>query len=374
MNATWRPHLPDIPESPGVYLFHDARGAILYIGKALNLRRRIASYFHQRRARPRRLRRMIRRARAVTTHETGSELEALLLESRLLKQEIPPFNRLSTAYVALPFVKLTRAEPFPRLLVTREFAFDGSHYLGPFPHFETAAVVLAALQRLFALRTCEGAILPGVTPRPCEAFQLRKCAAPCVGPQQASSYYRHVDGLLALLARGSEAVLQRLREERQRAAEAMLFERAGHLHTLQAALAGALAGRPLALLPVAWRNILAIFDRQPSRTREVIYVRHGLFAGRVALDEGPQAWHRLAACLTRDPSAGDPTPWSPDAVADELRIVAAWLQRTRTRARWIHFSPQMSPKAAVEAVREATSSAPGHEPRGLNATLTILRT
>jgi DNA polymerase III subunit epsilon len=374
MNGTWRPHLPEIPERPGVYLFHDARGAILYIGKALNLRRRIASYFHQRRAHPRRLRRMIRRARAVTTHETGSELEALLLESRLLKQETPPFNRLSTAYVALPFVKLTHAEPFPRLLITREFASDGSHYLGPFPHFESAAVVLAALQRLFALRTCEGAILPGVTPQPCEAFQVRKCAAPCVGPQQASSYQGHVDGLLALLARGSEAVLQRLREERQRAAEAMFFERASHLHTLQAALAEALAGRPLTLLPVAWRNILAICDQQPPHPREIICIRHGLFAGRIALDEGPQAWHRLATCLTRDPSAGDPAPRSTDAVVDELRIVAGWLQRTRTRARWIHFGPQMSPTVAVEAVREATLSGRGREPWGRKATLTIMRT
>jgi excinuclease UvrABC nuclease subunit len=374
MNGTWRPNLPDIPERPGVYLFRDARGAILYIGKALNLRRRIASYFHQRRAHPGRLRRMIRRARAVTTHETGSELEALLMESRLLKQETPPFNRLSTAYVALPFVKLTLAEPFPRLLITREFAPDGGHYLGPFPHFEIAAVVVAALQRLFSLRTCEGAILPGVTPQPCEAFQVRKCAAPCVGPLQASSYAQHVDGLLALLVRGAEAVLQRLREERQRAAEAMFFERASHLHTLQAALDEALVGRPLALLPVAWRNILAVFDRQPPHTREIFCIRQGLFAGRIALDEGPRAWHGLATCLTRDPSAGDPALRGTDAVVDELRIVAGWLQRTRTRARWVHFSPEMSPTAAVEAVREATSSGPGHEPWGLKATLTVMRT
>jgi excinuclease UvrABC nuclease subunit len=82
MNHTWRPNLAEFPEQPGVYLFRNARGAVLYIGKALNLRRRIASYFHQRRRQPPRLRRMIGRARAVTMHETGSELEALLLESR----------------------------------------------------------------------------------------------------------------------------------------------------------------------------------------------------------------------------------------------------------------------------------------------------
>ena len=196
MHHIWRPNLAEIPERPGVYLFRNARGAVLYVGKALNLRRRIASYFHQRRRQPPRLRRMIGRARAVTLHETGSELEALLLESRLIKQESPPFNRLSIAYVALPFVRLTLGEPFPRLVLTHELIPDGSQYLGPFPHVDIAAVVLASLQRLFPLRTCEAAVLPGVFPTPCEAYHLRKCAAPCVGPHAAATYHRQVEALL----------------------------------------------------------------------------------------------------------------------------------------------------------------------------------
>src|SRR5262245_29242431 len=136
MHHVWRPNLAELPERPGVYLFRNARGAVLYVGKALNLRRRIASYFHHRRPQPPKLRRMTGRARAVTIHETGSELEALLLESRLIKQEMPPFNRLLTAYVALPFVKLTVGDPFPRLVLTRQLTPDGSQYLGPFPRYE----------------------------------------------------------------------------------------------------------------------------------------------------------------------------------------------------------------------------------------------
>ena len=113
MKHAWRPNLAELPEQPGVYLFRNARGAVLYVGKALNLRRRIASYFQQRRRQPARLHRMIGRARGVTLCETGSELEALLLESRLIKQERPPFNRLSIAYVALPFVRLTLERTIP---------------------------------------------------------------------------------------------------------------------------------------------------------------------------------------------------------------------------------------------------------------------
>jgi len=355
MTRAWRPNLTDIPEHPGVYFFRDAKGAILYIGKALNLRRRISSYFHRRRAQPRRLRRMMTRAHTVMIHETGSELEALLIESQLIKQETPPFNQLSTAYVAMPFVKLTLAEAFPRLVLTREFAPDGSHYLGPFPRFDIAAVVLAALQRLFPLRTCEGSILPGVSPQPCEAFQVRRCAGPCVGPHVAPSYQRHVDELRALLAHGHGAILQRLKEERQRAADAMYFERAKHLHRLQAALDEATIGRPLALLPVALRNILVIFDRSPAPSHEIFCIRQGLFAGRLRLGGELRDWHVLETFLTRPTSATDAALQGGEAVVDELRIVGGWLQRSRARARWIFFEPQMNPTALVEAVIEALS-------------------
>jgi excinuclease UvrABC nuclease subunit len=356
----WPPHLTDLPECPGVYLFRNAKGAVLYVGKALNLRRRIASYFHRRRQQPPKLRRMIARAGALTIHETGSELEALLLESRLIKQEAPPYNQMSTAYISLPFVKLTLNEPFPRLLLTREWTSDGSHYLGPFPHVEIAAVVRAALQRLFSLRTCETAIQPGVFPQPCEAFQVRKCVAPCVGAHAAAAYPRHVDELLALLAQGRGAILERLREERQRAADAMLFERARHLHTLLAALDVATVGRPLALLPVALRNIVVLFERAFPHTYEIYCIRHGLFAGRYMNGEELVDGQALDAFLTHCYAAADHTSRHGEVVMDELRIVAGWLHRTQARALWVYLHPQMTSTAAGEAVMRALSATRMH--------------
>ena len=355
MPHTWRPHLAEIPEQPGVYLFRNARGAVLYVGKALNLRRRIASYFHQRRRQPSRLRRMIGRAQAVTLYETGSELEALLLESRLIKQESPPFNRLLTAYVALPFVKLTLGDSFPRLVLTHELIPDGSQYLGPFPHVEIAAVVLAALQRLFPLRTCEAAVLPGVFPMPCEAYHLRKCTAPCVGAQVAAVYHLHVEALLALLARGQGAIVQRLRDARQEAANGMFFERAGHLHTLLAALDEVTAGRPLALVPVALRNFVVLFPRTMSDTREIFCIRHGLFAGRFVSRAKTGNWQALESFLRRCYGAIDEAPRLGEAAVDELRIVAGWLQRTRARTQWVTLDTPVQVTTALDAVRRALS-------------------
>jgi DNA polymerase III subunit epsilon len=358
MNQAWRPNLAEIPEQPGVYVFRTARGAVLYVGKALNLRRRIASYFHHRRRQPPKLRRMISRARAVAIHETGSELEALLLESRLIKQEMPPFNQLLTAYVAFPFVKLTLGEPFPRLELTRQLTPDGSWYLGPFPRFEIGAAVLAALQRLFPLRTCDTSVLPGVFPSPCEAFHLRRCVAPCLGREAASSYRQHVDELRALLARGRGAILQHFKEERQRAVDAMFFERAGHLHTLLAALDEATVGRPLALLPVELRNLVVIFARAQPPTQELFCVRRGRLVGRLMVGRRPDASQALETFLTRCYGEAEPLPRSGAAVVDELRIVAGWLHRTRARARWVHLASRQSPADVLEAVMRAMSAPP----------------
>jgi excinuclease UvrABC nuclease subunit len=353
MHHTWRPNLAELPARPGVYLFRNARGAVLYVGKAVNLRRRVASYFHRRRRRSPRLRCMVGRARAVTWHETGSELEALLLESRLIKQESPPFNRLSVAYVALPFVRFTVGEPFPRLVLTRELVYDGSQYLGPFPSVDSAAVVLAALQRLFPLRTCEAEVRPGVSPVPCEAYHLRTCAAPCAGSHAVPAYQRHVRALVALLARGRAGILQRLREERQRAADGMFFERAGHLHTLLNALDAATIGRPLTLLPVALRNFVVIFARAERHAYEVYGIRHGLFVGRLVGAGKPRDWEAVEAFLTRCYGQADGAPQAGEAAVDELRIVAGWLQRTRARARWIRLDARMNLTAACEAVMGA---------------------
>ena len=286
-------------------------------------------------------------------HETGSELEALLLESRLIKQESPPFNRLLTAYVALPFVKLTLGDSVPRLVLTHELIHDGSHYLGPFPHVEIAAVVLAALQRLFPLRTCEVAVLPGAFPMPCEAYHLRKCAAPCVGAQVAIAYHLHVEALLALLARGQGAIVQRLREARQQAADDMFFERAGHLHTLLAALDEATVGRPLALVPVALRNFVVIFPRTMSNRHEIFCVRHGLFAGRFVSRAKTGDWQALESFLRRCYGIADEVPRLGEAAVDELRIVLGWLQRTRARTQWVNLETPLRVTAVLEAVRHA---------------------
>jgi excinuclease ABC subunit C len=352
----WQPDLLQLPERPGVYRFHNARGSILYIGKALNLRRRVASYFQRRIRQPARLRRLAAQSRQVTIQETGSELEALLLESYLLKQEMPPFNRLSTHYAALPFVKLTQKDAYPRLLLTRDFRDDGSHYLGPFPRVDMAEAVLAALQRLFPLRTCDVPIRPGIAPHPCAAFHVRTCAAPCVGQSYAVMYQRHVEELLALLARGRDAVIHHLAMERQQAVDTMRFERARHVHSVLTALEEATIGKPLALLPVDYRNMAVIVEQRHGGTHDLFLIRRGRFVGRVSMTGQRLNGQAFTDLFRSGDGDRDDRSRAGERVVDELRIVASWLQRTRADARWIPFEAEEGSTEVLAVIDRALPS------------------
>jgi excinuclease ABC subunit C len=257
---------------------------------------------------------------------------------------------LAVEYACPTFVKLTCTDPFPRLLLTREFAADGSQYLGPFPRFDMAEVVLAALQRLTPLRICEGPIVPGVSPRPCEAFYVKKCVAPCTGSESASGYPAAVEAVLALLQGGRKALLQRLAQDRERAAAALQFERARHLHALLTGLDAVTVGRPLALVPVASRNLVVRLRRDASLD-DVFCVRHGLLREQLSVQGSGLDRERLRAALARCYFAEAPgSSLGGQAVVDELRIVGGWLHRTAHRARWVSITPRMSLEEALEGV------------------------
>jgi excinuclease ABC subunit C len=291
----------------------------------------------------------------VTIQETGSELEALLLESYLLKQETPPFNRLSTRYAALPFVKLTLKDAYPRLLLTRDFRDDGSHYLGPFPRVDIAEAVLMALQRLFPLRTCDVPIRPGIAPHPCAAFHVRTCAAPCVGQSYAGSYQPHVEALLALLAEGREGVIHRLAAARQQAVDTMRFERARHVHSVLTALEEATLGKPLALLPVDYRNMVVIVKPRHG-AHEIFLIRRGRFAGRISMFSQRLDEQAFTDLLARGDVDRDGKSRAGEMVVDELRIVASWLQRTRAYGCWIPFAAEMNPTEVLALIKHAVPS------------------
>jgi len=192
--------LDNLPTDPGVYLFRDGEGEILYIGKAKSLRTRVRSYFRSRDGQGIRTRELVRQARDVETIVVGSEAEALLLESNLIKEHQPRFNVRLRDDKRYPYIKVTVQEPFPRVFVTRRTRNDGSRYFGPFTSVGPMRQALEVVKKLYTVRSCRYDLPREAPPRPCLDYHIDRCKAPCVGYQSEADYRAMIDEILRILS------------------------------------------------------------------------------------------------------------------------------------------------------------------------------
>ncbi|MCD4749213.1 MAG: excinuclease ABC subunit UvrC [Thermoanaerobaculales bacterium] len=221
----------EAPTSPGVYLFADSQGKVLYVGKARNLRRRVLSYFG-RRDLPERTRSMLERARRLDFTVTASEVEALILENNLIKKERPRFNVLLRDDKTYPYVKVTTGEKWPRVELTRRVRDDGHSYFGPFMGQHMARRLMDLARTRFEVRTCRIEI-DGSLPRPCLYYHMKACLGPCVdGLTTSAAYAEAVDDLKLFLGGRHKVLIPRLESAMWEASEIEDFERAGRYRDL----------------------------------------------------------------------------------------------------------------------------------------------
>ncbi len=212
-----------LPDQPGVYSFRDAAGVLLYVGKALSLRKRVTSYFRAGARLAPRIAQMVGKVRSLDVQVTTSEAEALLLESRLIKEHHPRYNVAFRDDKSFPMLKIT-AEAFPRLVVTRRRAHDGGRYFGPYTDAGLMHEAVRFMRRVFPLRTCR--TFPNT---PCLEYHLGQCLAPCVGYIDAGRYQRIVRDLVAFLEGRRETLLRDLTSRMRQAARRERFEEAARL-------------------------------------------------------------------------------------------------------------------------------------------------
>ncbi|MDW8464800.1 MAG: DEDD exonuclease domain-containing protein [Chloroherpetonaceae bacterium] len=219
--------LPRLPERAGVYLMHAANGEVLYIGKLKNLKARVSSYFTHDVNKPEKVKELIQYVRTVETIATGSELEALLLESRLIKQYRPRYNTLLKRYKSYPFLRLTH-HPYPRLEIATSIENDGAEYFGPFPSMEVARDVFDVLNKNLLLRECsDDEFRKG---RACIYFELHRCLAPCEAHRQAEdAYQKELERARQFLSGEDSALIRQLTEKMHRLAAELRFERGGRV-------------------------------------------------------------------------------------------------------------------------------------------------
>ena len=221
--------IPHLPESPGVYLWRDADGTVLYVGKAKRLRSRVRSYANIDRLESVKTYAMMKQVAAVETIVVPSEAHALILEANLIKEYRPRFNISLRDDKSYPLIKVTVHEPFPRVYVTRRLINDGSRYFGPYTDVSAMRRALNVVKRLFTVRSCNYD-LPTIAPdRPCLDHHIGRCKAPCVLLQSQAEYRTMIDEVLLFLEGRTGEVRRRVRERMDLAAEALDFERAAEL-------------------------------------------------------------------------------------------------------------------------------------------------
>src|SRR5918993_973578 len=202
--------LPHLPESPGVYLWKDTEGVVLYVGKAKRLRSRVRSYLASDHLESVKTRAMMVQARDVETIVVPSEAHALILESNLIKEYKPRFNIALRDDKSYPYIKVTVQEPFPRVWVTRRLQNDGARYFGPYTDVGAMRRSLDVVKRLFTVRSCNYDMPKQMPERPCLDYHIGRCKAPCIFAQSQAEYAAMIDEVLDFLDGKPEEVERKM--------------------------------------------------------------------------------------------------------------------------------------------------------------------
>ena len=271
--AAIRNVLKTLPLKPGVYRMHDARGDVLYVGKARALKNRVGNYVQIDRM-PNRLRRMVALTRSMTIVTTNSEAEALLLEAQLIKRYRPAYNVLLRDDKSFPFILLRADHKFPRIQKHRGARRHKGQYYGPFASAGSVKQTLNALEKLFLLRSCSDSFFNN-RDRPCLLYQIKRCSAPCVGRIDDSAYESLVADAKSFLDGKSSVVQAKLAQEMETAAEALDFERAAMVRDRLKALTFIQGSQAINAQGVGDADIFALAHRNGVMGIQAFFIRGG---------------------------------------------------------------------------------------------------
>lgn len=348
--------LPDLPDAPGVYFLKTSSGKLLYIGKAKRLSDRVKSYFTAIESKAARKRKMMAKVRRVEWTVTDTELEALLLESRLIKEEKPSYNKAQRRYRSRPFIKLQTQEDFPRVGWQRSISDDGAEYYGPLRSRKQAELIMELISRFFGLRECDDSELS--LGQRCLYADMDRCTAPCENDDDAL-YRKQVERVRRFLCGKDKTVLDELTDRMEQASANLEFEKAATFRDWLQTLDRMLEKQEAVAAPVLDHNAALIHpDVRPGRT-DVLFVRHGKFVGSLQLDV-PLSGAAQAAIRTGVDEMFDPAAERPDTLSkrdqDEIRLLSHWMFVHRAdlqSVRWEETGSGAFEEAIMSTIRAA---------------------
>ena len=272
--------LATLPAKPGCYIYHNAEGTIIYVGKAISLKNRVRSYFHADASHDAKTRRLVRDIVDIEWIVVGSELEALILEMNLIKKHRPKYNIRLKDDKRYPYIKIHWNEPFPHVTVTRQMEEDGSRYFGPYTSAWAVYQTLDVLRKIFPYLTCDREIT-GLDKRACLYFDIKLCIAPCIGAVDQAGYRQMISDLMDFLSGHSESVLMHLQEQMQKAADEMRFEKAAALRDQLKALQFIIERQKIVFATdYLDSDVLAMARSDGEACVQIFFIRGGKLIGR----------------------------------------------------------------------------------------------
>lgn len=360
--------LPQLPERPGVYFMKDTAGRVIYVGKAKSLAYRVRSYFTGIEGHPEKVRKMIEYVRDVSWMETGSELGALLLESRLIKEMQPSFNRAQLRYRNRPFIRLDVNEAFPRISWSPFVLNDGAEYFGPVGGRKRAEMVIDLINRFYKLRECDDATFQ--RGGQCIYGAMGRCCCPCE-TADADAYRKEVDRVRAFLNGKDRALLVRLEQSMKEAAAALNFEEAAQFRDWWKRLDRVIARQSHVAAPVFEHNAVLLLPAADNDHTQLYLVRFGrlvetLLVGLPLTATDAERIERRIRHHFR-PDQRRPGRYLKKEI-DEVHILANWLYSNRDSARQILFEPDTDLDAyVIDVLKQAGTGVEPHVERSVSA-------
>ncbi len=330
--------LESLPTGPGVYQHKDAIGKVLYVGKAKNLRNRVRQYFQQSRAMDPRIEQMLSRATDLEIIVTDSEVEALILESNLIKKLRPRYNVVLKDDKSYPYIVITH-EPYPRIFITRQLRRDGSRYFGPYTDVKNVRAALKVIRDLFMVRSCnyylDADVIAKKKVKLCLDYHIKKCEGPCEAMVSAERYNAMIDQAAVLLKGKTETLAGMLREEMERLASLRKFEEAAVIRDRIRGLEAYAERQKAVDLDARDRDIMAYAAENDDACGVIFKVREGKMIGRqhyyMNSVEGKAPAEILATMVQQHYLEAQEIPQEVlvSAEPDETPAVEEWLTRRR---------------------------------------------
>ena len=346
-----------LPAKPGVYLMKDDYGHVIYVGKAINLRSRVRSYFHAPNDQAPKVRSLVEHIADLEFIVTGSELEALILECNLIKKHRPQYNVRLKDDKHYPYLKITLQENFPHILIVRRMQDDGARYFGPYTSSKAVRQTLEMLRKLFPYLTCKREIT-GKDKRPCLYYHIGRCVGPCIGAISREEYRALIQQVVLFLEGKQERIVSDLQHKMGQAAESLQFERAGALRDQIQALEQVIERQRIVSASRTDQDVIAFAREDGQVCVQAFFIRSGKLIGReyfvLTGTQGEDNQQVMTSFVKQfyDEAAYIPSDILVQYGVDEAMVIEEWLRQKRGTKVAIHVPHRGKGQALVRLVAD----------------------